>query len=139
MQPFQDQERGAEVRALLEAHGFNARSQRARTGINHVTMGNMLNGYAVDMTTVVRFAQGFNLDLNQWLAKFGFPPLQTEPTDYSQTFARRYREMKERLASEGIPTPGKGSNLSGSEGLTPEDAEAEIAELERVLRRLSGK
>lgn len=139
MTPFQDQERGAEVRALLEAHGFNARSQRARTGINHVTMGNMLNGYAVDMTTVVRFAQGFNLDLNEWLAKFGFPPLQAEPADYSQAFARRYREMKERLAADGIPTPGKGSNLGGSEGLTPEDAEAEIAELERVLRRLASK
>lgn len=137
MIPHQDQERGAEVRALLEAHGFNARSQRARTGINHVTMGNMLNGYAVDMTTVVRFAQGFNLDLNVWLEKFGFPPLQAEPADYSQAFARAYRAMKERLAAEGIPAPGKGSNLGGTEGLTPQDAEAEIAELERVLRKLA--
>lgn len=137
--PIQDQERGAEVRALLEAHGYNARSQRARTGINHVTMGNMLNGYPVDMTTVVRFAQGFGLDLNEWLQKFGYPPVQVEPTDYSQAFARRYREMKERLAAEGIPVPGKGSNLGGSEGLTPEDAEAEVAELERVLRKLAGK
>lgn len=139
MLPIQDQERGAEVRAILDAQGYNARSQRARTGINHVTMGNMLNGYSVDMTTVVRFAHGFGLDLNEWLTKFGFPTLQAEPADYSQAFARRYREMKERLAAEGIPVPGKGSNMGGSEGLTSEDADAEIAELERVLRKLATK
>lgn len=101
-----------------------------------------MDGIIPSLDTVERFARGFGLDVNEWRELAGYEPiLPTEPTEptYAEVFAEGYRAMKERLAAQGIPAPSKGANLGGSAGLTAEDAAAEIAELERVLRRLAGE
>lgn len=61
------------------------------------------------------------------------------PADYSVTLAEQLRAVRERLETEGIAVPVKGSAHGGSDGLTPEDAALEAAELERVLRKLAGR
>jgi len=60
---------------------------------------------------------------------------------YGQVIKQELDAMKERLSAEGLAefVPERGSGEGGSKGLSAEDARAEVAELERVLRKHFGK
>jgi len=124
---------------------MSLRGADERTGVNHVTIGEMLNGKRPAMETVVRWASGFRLDLNEWLELYDYPRIQLpavvvedDEETYHQRIARRIDEIRERLSAEGIPIPLRPVHSGGSGGLTPEDADVEAAEIERVFRQVYG-
>ncbi len=66
---------GEAVQRVLNEHGLTRRGQRARTGLSHVTIGQMIDGFPVQMDSVVAFARGFGLDVNEWLQMAGYDPI----------------------------------------------------------------
>jgi transcriptional regulator with XRE-family HTH domain len=85
---------GAAVREVLERHNLTLRGQRMRTGLNHVTVGGMAQGIVPSMETVIAFAKGFSLDVNEWLVLAGYEPINPAP-------AATIREGLERLVESG--------------------------------------
>ena len=51
------------------------RAADRKTGVNYGTLSNMTMGQIPEMESVVKFAQGFNLDTNEWLALADYPPV----------------------------------------------------------------
>jgi hypothetical protein len=54
---------------------MSLRAADYRTEVNHVTIGEMTRGRIPQMESVVKFARGFGLDVNEWLAAAGYAPL----------------------------------------------------------------
>lgn len=134
--------------------GFRAAD--LKTGVNYNTISRMASGFVPEMESVVRFARGFGLDVNEWLELAGYPRIESgmrlnEPrapaydadpaADYGRAAKQELAALRERMERDGLGewVTGMGAHHGGSDGLTAEDARAEIAELERVLRKLAGK
>ena len=46
-----------------------------KTGVNYATIGAMTMGQVPEMESVVRFAQGFGLNVNEWLSLADYDPI----------------------------------------------------------------
>lgn len=123
--PRIDFEFGRWVQSVLDERGLGYRQQTLHTGINHVTMMNTVRGVVPAMETVIRFAQGFGLEVNEVLRRAGYPPVNT-PHEY---FWIQFGRLSERCAEAGVecPVPNFGG---GSAALA--DYEAADAALETI-------
>lgn len=127
---------GKAVRQVLESRqGMSIRAADRRTGINHVSIGRMAEGYIPEMETVVRWARGFNLDVNEWLRLAGYDPLGTETPQ--QRFWARFGEAHARLAAEGIhlPAPAFDRDYPGWDNLSDADIDSILTALEQMARQ----
>jgi hypothetical protein len=68
----------AAVRRVLDEHKLSLRGAMLRTGIDHVTIGKMATGYVPRSETVMRFAQGFGLNIREWLLLAGYEPIEDQ-------------------------------------------------------------
>ena len=75
--PRVDQTFGSAVARVLDEHRLGKRQQTVRTGIDHVTVGKMLDGIIPSLETVEKFARGFGLDVNEWRLLAGFPKVES--------------------------------------------------------------
>lgn len=67
---------GRRVEEVLKEHGLSQRAQKTRTGIDHGIVGEWIDGWTPGhMDNIVKWVEGFGLDLNEWLVLAGFPPL----------------------------------------------------------------
>lgn len=115
------------VKRILAEHGLSLRGQRARTGIDHVTVLGMTNGIVPNEGTIIRFARGFGLDINEWLELAGYERL---PETGAERLYRGIRDLQRRF----------GYTLSvdfmgGPESLTVEQAEKLLAMLEEEYEK----
>jgi hypothetical protein len=120
------------------------RAADGKTGVNYNTISRMASDFVPEMESVVKFARGFGEDVNAALVLAGYEPVGAAPAEasgYTGAYLQQLAAMKERLARDGIsgPVPETGAHHGGTEGLTPEDAAAEIAWLEEMIRRGAGK
>lgn len=129
---------------LLQRRNKSRASASADWHLDRNTFTKFAKGGRVTLDWIERFAERSGEDVAYWREICGYPvhtgpDLEPAEADYAQVFRREYQAMKERLAADGIATTDKGAHFGGSEGLTAEDAAAEIAELERLLRKYAGK
>jgi hypothetical protein len=101
----QSEEFGKRVRDVLEAHGnMSNRGADRKTGVNYATISNMAVGQIPEMESVVRFARGFDLDVNEWLQLAGYEPIHN-------TSHRLLDAVKELERELGRPVYFAGSDL----------------------------
>lgn len=115
MRRRQIEELAVRVKAVLEQHGsagvpMSLRAADRKTGVNYVTLGRMHEGFVPEMESVVRFARGFGLDVNEWLTLAGYDPItatdpagsgadsEENPLDYLQ---REIGKLTLALAARG--------------------------------------
>ena len=139
--PFFDPERGEEVDRVLKSRGESLRGQKRLTKIDHMTMKEMVDGYRVRLEKVESFATGFGLSVNYWRQRFGYDPVEPSPdpaADYGRAVKQELEALRRRLDADGLGEwlTSRMAPEGGSSGLTADDARQEIAELERVLRKL---
>lgn len=89
------------VQSVLKERNLGYRQQTLYTGINHVTLMKMASGVVPAMETVIRFARGFGLDVNQVLRRAGYPPVNT-PAEY---FWIRFGQLTDLCAAHGVECP----------------------------------
>lgn len=127
------------TRRVLDEHGLTDRGQRARTGLAHVTVGNMLKGYDVQMDTLVNFARGFGLDINDWLELGGYEPIQ--PADIGIPAPTAFQRLQQGVQDLCDETAGDWQwfihRMTPDEknALTAEQAEADLDEMRSTLQR----
>jgi hypothetical protein len=122
---------------------LSQREVRRRTGISATYVGDMLWGKIPSFRKLEQLARGLELhgELVQELfeaAGYQAPPDLLHPApadDYDRTFQRAWRAAKARLEADGVTTTDRGALQGGADGLTAADAEAEVAEIERLLRK----
>lgn len=134
---------GAAVREVLEEHGLTFRGQRMRTGLNHVTVSNMAKGIVPSMETVIAFAHGFSLDVNEWLERAGYEPIQSPASGQAEQerdvvlyVLRRYAQLQRQFPNRSISLPDPDDGLLN---LTLEEAESIMDDIESDLRADAGK
>lgn len=81
MRPLNDEFGAAVTRVVKEEHGLSQVGAGYRTGIDRFTMGQMMKGYVPRMERVIQFAEGFGLDVQEWLARAGYDPLPASSAD----------------------------------------------------------
>lgn len=68
------------VRAVLDERGLSVRNAAIRTGIDRLTLANMLDGVAPRLEIVEEFARTFSLDVNEWRLLAGYEAIrETDP------------------------------------------------------------
>ncbi|MDO8732117.1 MAG: hypothetical protein Q7L55_06040, partial [Actinomycetota bacterium] len=117
---------GSAVRLVLEKHGLGYRAQERRTRLDHVTVSRMASGYVPSMPTVIQFAQGFGLDVNEWLELAGYPRIEPSLTDSVRTVVTHAEELTYEPEFDEVDVSG----FHGAENLSPHDREV----LNRVAR-----
>lgn len=154
--PRVDSKFGERVAAVLEEHGLGKRQQTVRTGIDHVTVGKMMDGIIPSLETIEKFARGFGLDVNEWRELTGYEPVVAAPDLSRLSFgqhdspANRAEETLARLYTKytapalgyvHVPHPTEdASRFEGAEIPTERDADQVIARwLEVVAQRNPGK
>jgi hypothetical protein len=135
-QPLNDLAR--ETREALRVRGLSVNAAAQRFEISREALTKMWNGRPTTVEIAEKFAARLSEDLNRWRVLNGFEAIEDA---YAQSLKRELTAMRDRLAADGLEelVPDRGSAHGGSQGLTAEDARAEIAELERVLRKLAGR
>ena len=132
---------GAAVKALLNAHGLSLRSQKIRTGIDHMTMKDMCDGISPRLEKVEQFATSFAEDVNKWRVLAGYAPVEDqamadELQDKRETLAETEAAIAElsaeidRVVNERNPGVGKGVRTF------PPEVEADPARKLRALTAL---
>lgn len=116
---------GQAVTQVLSDHQLGKRQQTVRTGLDHVTIGKMMDGIIPTVETVERFARGFQLDVNEWRVLAGYEPVESG----AQILDAGLYRLSQRVG-EVIPWEGE----TPRERLTPEQARAELADIEEELR-----
>ncbi len=122
------------MKAVLAEHGLTLRGQRARTGLSHVTVMGMTQGYVPEMQSVVKFARGFGLDVNEWLELAGYEPIVAPAGDAdAPTVAARLGagliELGRRFHRKDLTV----REMGGWDSLTHADVDRILASLEREL------
>lgn len=126
---------GRAVREVLQKHGLSARGQRHRTGIPHSTIAGWFHGIPPQSEGVIAFAEGFDLDVNEWLELAGKKPITA---DSDLAGAIRLLEHLDALQAEfpdyPVPVP---RFAGGVRRITPAEAD-EWKELIRahILREI---
>lgn len=121
---------GAAVRAALEERKLSRRGQRALTSLDHVTVGTMAQGIVPTMETVVRFAQGLGLDVNQWLTLAGYEPMPPALITGTDLLWDLLLDLQKEFPDRRIPLPV----LRGEwETLTRDSAEIIIRSIRNEL------
>ena len=115
------------VKRILAEHNLSLRGQRARTGIDHVTMLGMTNGIVPNEGTIIRFARGFGLDINEWLELAGYERLPESGPE------RLLRGLREIAARRGKSFPFDISLIP--QDVTVEKAEEALAFIEEEVRK----
>ena len=110
---------------VLGEHQLGKRQQTVRTGLDHVTIGKMMDGIIPSVETVEKFARGFKLDVNEWRGLAGYEPVESG----AQLLDAGLYRLSQRVG-EVIPWEGE----TPRERLTPEQARAELADIEEELR-----
>lgn len=110
---------------VLTEHQLGKRQQTVRTGLDHVTIGKMMDGIIPSVETVEKFARGFKLDVNDWRTRAGYEPVESG----AQLLDAGLYRLSQR-AGEVIPWEGE----TPREQLTPDQARAELADIEAELR-----
>lgn len=119
---------GEAVKRVLASHGLSLRSQRIRTGIDHMTMKSMCDGLVPRLEKVEQFANAFGLDVNEWRALAGYEPLPaSSPTTGQEVWDAGVRAFAQRT---GCPAPRALFSV-GSESLTVSRAHQQLADLWR--------
>jgi hypothetical protein len=127
------EEFGAAVKRVLAEHNQSFRGQRTRTGLAHVTVMNMAQGIVPEMQTVVKFAAGFGLDVNEWLALAGYEPISSGGESEETAFFRAHLAKRRAIAEElGMEDQGQARDTGGA-AMTPEEAEADLREWREFL------
>lgn len=116
---------GQAVTQVLSDHQLGKRQQTVRTGLDHVTIGKMMDGIIPSVETVERFARGFQLDVNEWRTLAGYEPVESG----AQILDAGLYRLSQRVG-EVIPWEGE----TPRDRLTPEQARAELADIEEELR-----
>lgn len=129
---LRDDARGAAVQKVLDDRGLNPRSQRRLTDVNHVTAGQMAAGYGATMETVVKFARGLGLNVDEWLVRYGYAPLG-DPDDGPAHFLAGIEAL---VAEHGEFTFQARHGLDAIR--TVADAERELANLRLMLESGGG-
>lgn len=126
---------GDAVKAVLEAHGLSLRSQRIRTGIDHMTMKDMADGLRPRLEKVEQFARAFGLDVNEWRRIAGYEPIPP-PADVgilAKAIISTHQAQTASLELEYEPDL-ENVRIVGYEGrVTPEDRELALKVLRAVL------
>jgi plasmid maintenance system antidote protein VapI len=127
-----------EMRRALRERGLSVNAAAQRFEISREALTKMWNGRPTTVEIAEKFAARLGEDPNRWRVLNGFTPIEDA---YAQALKRELTAMRDRLAADGLAelAPERGAAQGGSAGLTPEDARAEIAELERVLRKLASR
>lgn len=121
------------VQQVLDERGLTLRSQRQRTGLAHSTILTWLQGVRPRMEAVIQWANGFGLDVNEWLELAGYARIETrEPP--SRIFWTTYGDIYDRLRAEGIDPIVPTHNEERLATLTPDEARAEAEAYERRSR-----
>lgn len=123
--PRVDNDFGLAVTQVLAEHQLGKRQQTVRTGLDHVTIGKMMDGIIPSVETVEKFARGFKLDVNAWRTRAGYEPVESG----AQLLDAGLYRLSQR-AGEVIPWEGN----TPREQLTPAEARAELADIEAELR-----
>jgi len=80
-----------------------------KTQVNYVTIGRMAEGYVPEMESVVKFAQGFGLDVNEWLELAGYErvedPAMKQALDAVSVLMRGLRELQAEFPGQVVPIP----------------------------------
>ena len=76
MRQPKDETRGRMIEKLLADRGLTYRGAEAKTGVNYNTVSRVAQGYSAEMESVVRLAQGLGQPVNEWLALFGYEPVE---------------------------------------------------------------
>lgn len=97
MPEYTKPEFGAAVRRLLQEHGLSLRSQRVRTGINHMTVKDMTDGIPPRLETLEQFARAFRLDINEWRRLAGYPSIE-DSRPPMERLVKAFSEAKEQAA-----------------------------------------
>lgn len=119
---------GKAVKAVMEEHGLSLRGQRVRTGLSHVTVQQMMEGVVPQMESVVAFAKGFSLDVNEWLELAGYDPIETG----ADVLLDGWEALCEKYPETEIPLPRLNR---GTRTLTAEEARSILAMMEDQVRR----
>lgn len=118
---------GEAATALLRQRGISARMASIKTGIDRTTLTAMLEGSPPRLDIVEAFARAFGEDVNYWRELAGYetvaPPVT--PADYFWAGVRRL--------SDRVGYTLRISLQGGSDNLTMEQAEALLAEYERMI------
>lgn len=111
----------ARVLAVLGA--MSLRGAMLKTGIDHATIGKMRMGFVPRSETVIRFAQGFGLDVNEWLALAGYEPLPEPEVTGSQIL-----DLGLRALGKEFGRPVRASfDEETKQQMSPEDAFRQLA------------
>jgi plasmid maintenance system antidote protein VapI len=127
-----------ELRRALRERGLSVNAAAQRFEISREALTKMWNGRPTTVEIAEKLAARLGESPNRWRVLNGFAPIEDA---YAQALKRELSAMRDRLTADGLAelAPDRGAAHGGSAGLTPEDARAEIAELERVLRKLASK
>lgn len=126
------------VQRVLSEHENSLRSQRQRTGLAHSTVLNWMNGTKPQMEAVIQFAEGFGLDVNEWLALAGHHPIPaapafTNPRDWYKARLWEFDQVARKLGIPASDTLHGGGTIDWDELETARTAWAQF--IERQQRR----
>lgn len=123
---------GEAVKALLRAHGLSLRSQKIRTGIDHMTMKDMCDGIRPRLEKVEQFARAFGEDVNRWRMLAGYEPVEEMiPAAGPVRFFEGIRAIQAEFPT--IPVTVPRLHL-GSRELTPELADALLRDIREFIQ-----
>jgi len=136
---------GKYVQQALSERGYSPRGQFPLTKIPHSTVDGWLSDAPPSRANAVKFALAFGKELNEALLAAGFAPDEPIPTpgiaeqdpSYQAAYMGEIEAMKARLREQGLnlPVPETGAHHGGTSGLTADDAKAEVAVLEQLLKQ----
>ena len=119
---------------MVEEHGLTFRGQRIRTGLNHVTVGDMASGIVPSLDTVEKFARGFGLDVNEWRALAGYERVEDDPSPEALLWdGVRAAAMDWAEAHPDAELNLQYHRLASKPPLTREEAEAAVAQFRETL------
>lgn len=111
----------------MEEHGLSLRGQRPRTGLSHVTVQQMMDGVVPQMESVVAFARGFGLNVNEWLELAGYEPIRPTPR---QILGEGLLALAEKHGRTVGVAP-----FEGLDQMTEEQARERIASIDAAMAR----
>lgn len=117
---------GEAVQRVLKEHNLSDRGAQYKTEINRTTMSEMRNGYVPQLEQVIRFAKGFGLDVNEWLALAGYELMSSG--DESQP---SYRPLTYEPDLDEVDVA---AFLGKHSGLPPEDVQPIREVMEALIR-----
>ena len=123
---------GEAVKQVLQQHGLSLRSQRIRTGIDHMTMKGMCDGIPPRLEKVEQFAKSFKLNVGAWRVLAGYDPVEPSPDDAAEALLEAAdRGELDDLDTEGIDVDVEG--YSGPGSMTDNDRRRINAVLKKLI------